>query len=103
MNLATELVRPMGVLIFQGDFLQPVTLNDIHRWHHQSLDVRSVGWRHYTHQLLEMWSPDCLRVLQHELVKVKPLITSNFPLEKAVEAFRLADEDPDQLKIVLKS
>ena len=102
MNLATELVRPMGVLIFQGDFLQPITLNDIHRWHHQSLDVRSVGWRHYTHQLLEMWSPDCLRVLQHELVKVRQLITSTFSLEKAVEAFRLADEDPDQLKIVLK-
>ncbi|MFC1903907.1 zinc-binding dehydrogenase [Chloroflexota bacterium] len=102
MNLATELVRPMGVLIFQGDFLHPVTLNDIHRWHHQALDIRSLGWRHYTHQFIEMWSPDCLRVLQHELVKVKPLITSTFPLEKVVEAFRLADEDPDQLKVVIE-
>lgn len=101
MNLATELVRPMGTLIFQGDFLQPVTLNDIHRWHHQSLDIRSLGWRHYTHQLLETWSPACLRVLQHELVKVRPLITSTFSLDKIEEAFRLADTDPDQLKIVI--
>jgi len=102
MNLATELVRPMGVLIFQGDFLHPVTLKDIHRWHHQSIDVRSLGWRHYTHQLLQMWSPDCLRVLQHELIKVRPLITATFSLEKIEEAFHLADEDPDQLKIVIK-
>jgi len=103
MNLATELVRPMGVLIFQGDFLNPVTLNDIHRWHHQSLDIRSLGWRHYTHQLIEMWSPHCLRVLQHELVQVRPLITATYPLEKAEEAFKVANEDPDQLKVVLKS
>lgn len=102
MNLATEIVRPMGILIFQGDFLHPITLNNIHRWHHQSLDVRSVGWRHYTHQFIEMWSPDCLKVLQHGLVQVKPLITSTFPLEKVAEAFRVADEDPDQLKVVLK-
>jgi threonine dehydrogenase-like Zn-dependent dehydrogenase len=102
MNLATELVRPMGVLIFQGDFLHPVTLDDIHRWHHQSLDVRSLGWRHYTHQFIEMWSPDCLRVLQYGLVQVKPLITANYPLEKVEEAFRVANEDPDQLKVVIK-
>jgi threonine dehydrogenase-like Zn-dependent dehydrogenase len=102
MNLATELVRPMGVLIFQGDFLHPVTLNDIHRWHHQSLDIRSLGWRHYTHQLIAMWSPDCLRVLQHELVQVRPLITATYPLEKIVEAFTVANEDPDQLKVVIK-
>ncbi len=102
MNLATELVRPMGVLIFQGDFLQPVTLNHIHRWHHQSLDVRSLGWRHYTHQLLEMWSPDCMRVLHHGLVDVRSLITATYPLDKITEAFETANEDPDQLKVVIK-
>jgi L-iditol 2-dehydrogenase len=102
MNLATELVRPMGTLIFQGDFLHPVTLNDIHRWHHQSLDIRSLGWRHYTHQFIAMWSPACTRVLQHELVQVKPLITATYPLEKIEEAFKAADEDPDQLKIAIK-
>ncbi|MEE9398741.1 MAG: zinc-binding dehydrogenase [Dehalococcoidales bacterium] len=102
MNLATEIVRPMGTLIFQGDFLHQVTLNNIHRWHHQSLDIRSLGWRHYTYELIRMWSPDCLKVMHHGLVQVKPLITSTFPLEKVEEAFRAADEDPDQLKVVLK-
>lgn len=102
MNLATELVRPMGVLIFQGDFLQPITLKNIHRWHHQSLDVRSLGWRHYTHQLIAMWSPDCLRILQHGLVDVKSLITATYPLTKIEEAFKVANEDPDQLKVVIE-
>jgi NADPH:quinone reductase-like Zn-dependent oxidoreductase len=102
MNLATELTRPMGVLIFQGDFLHQVTLKDIHRWHHQSMDIRSLGWRHYTHQFIEMWSPDCMRVMQHNLVDVRSLITATFPLDKITEAFKTANEDPDQLKVVIK-
>jgi len=92
----------MGVLIFQGDFLHAITLKDIHRWHHQSLDIRSLGWRHYTHQLIAMWNPDCMRVLQHELVDVRSLVTASYPLEKVADAFKLANEDPDQLKVVIK-
>jgi threonine dehydrogenase-like Zn-dependent dehydrogenase len=40
--------------------------------------------------------------MQHELIQIRPLITATFPLEKVADAFRLADEDPDQLKVVLK-
>ena len=71
------------------------------RWHHESLDIRSVAFRHYHPQQIQVWSPDCLKVMQHGLVQVKPLITATFPLEKVAEAFRVADEDPDQLKVVL--
>jgi len=102
MNLATEIVRPMGILVFQGDFLHPITVHNFQRWHHESLDIRSVAFRHYTPQEIQVWSPDCLKVMHHGLVQVKPLITSNFPLEKVDEAFKLADEDPDQLKVVIK-
>jgi threonine dehydrogenase-like Zn-dependent dehydrogenase len=49
-----------------------------------------------------MWSPDCLRILQHGLVDVKSLITATYPLEKIEEAFKLANEDLDQLKVVIK-
>ena len=102
MNLATEIVRPMGVLVFQGDFLHSITIDNFQRWHHESLDIRSVAFRHYHPQQIQVWSPDCLKVMQHGLVQVKPLITATFPLEKVTEAFRVADEDPDQLKVVLK-
>jgi len=102
MNLATEIVRPMGILVFQGDFLHSVTIDNFQRWHHESLDIRSVAFRHYTPQEIQVWTPDCLKVMHHELIKVKPLITSTFPLEKVAEAFKLVDEDPDQLKVVLK-
>ena len=101
MNLATEIVRPMGVLVFQGDFLHSITIDNFQRWHHESLDIRSVAFRHYHPQQIQVWSPDCLKVMQHGLVQVKPLITASFPLEKVAEAFRVADEDPDQLKVVL--
>ncbi len=101
MNLATELVRPMGILVFQGDFLHPITIDNFQRWHHESLDIRSVAFRHYHPEQVQVWSPDCLKVMQSGLVQVKPLITATYPLEKVTEAFRVADEDPDQLKIVL--
>ncbi|HEY82672.1 MAG TPA: zinc-binding dehydrogenase [Dehalococcoidia bacterium] len=102
MNLATEIVRPMGILVFQGDFLHPITIHNFQRWHHESLDIRSVAFRHYTPQEIQVWAPDCLKVMQHELIQIRPLITATFPLEKVADAFRLADEDPDQLKVVLK-
>jgi L-iditol 2-dehydrogenase len=102
MNLATEIVRPMGILVFQGDFLHSITIHNFQRWHHESLDIRSVAFRHYTSQEIQVWSPDCLKIMHHGLVQIKPLITSTFPLGKIEEAFKLADEDPDQLKVVLK-
>lgn len=44
-----------------------------------------------------------LRIVEESFkAQVKPLITSTFPLEKVAEAFKLLDEDPDQLKVVLK-
>ena len=102
MNLATNIVKPMGIMVFQGDFLHSITIDNFHRWHHESLDIRSVAFRHYTPQQIQVWTPDCLKVIHHELIQVKPLITSTFPLEKVAEAFKLLDEDPDQLKVVLK-
>jgi threonine dehydrogenase-like Zn-dependent dehydrogenase len=47
MALATELVRPMGILVFQGDFLHPINIH-LHRWHHEALDVRCIAFRHYS-------------------------------------------------------
>jgi len=102
MNLATNIVRPMGIMVFQGDFLHSITIDNFQRWHHEALNIRSVAFRHYTPQEIQVWSPDCLKVTHHGLIQIEPLITSTFPLEKAAEAFKLADEDPDQLKIVLK-
>ncbi len=102
MNLATEIVRPMGILVFQGDFLHSITIDNFQRWHHESLDIRSVAFRHYTPQEVQVWAPDCLKVMHHELVQIRPLITSTFPLAEAANAFKLVDEDPDQLKVVLK-
>jgi len=102
MNLAANIVKPMGIIVFQGDFLHSITIDNFQRWHHESLDIRSVAFRHYTPQQIQVWTPDCLKVMQHGLIQIKPLVTSTFPLEKVAEAFRLVDEDPDQLKVVLK-
>jgi threonine dehydrogenase-like Zn-dependent dehydrogenase len=40
--------------------------------------------------------------MEHGLIQVKPLLTATFPLAKIEEAFRVANDDPDQLKVVIK-
>lgn len=102
MNLATELVKPTGILAFQGDFLQPVTLRNIHRWHHEALDIRSIAFRHYHWQQYHLWARDCLKPIQNGMIQIRPLITANYRLDDIADAFREAVNNPDQLKIVIK-
>jgi len=102
MNLATELVRPMGILAFQGDFLHPVTIKNLHRWHHESLDIRSIAFRHYTQQEIQIWAEDTLKPVLYDMIKIRPLITAAYKLDEVAEAYREASENPRALKIVLK-
>jgi len=102
MNLATELVKPTGILVFQGDFLHPVTLRNIHRWHHEALDVRSIAFRHYHWQQYHLWARDCLKPIQKGMIQIRPLITATYRLNEVADAFKEAAGNPDQLKIVIK-
>jgi threonine dehydrogenase-like Zn-dependent dehydrogenase len=100
MNLATRLVRPMGILAFQGDFLHPMTLS-LHRWHHEALDVRSIAFRHYSWREVQTWTADTLRPVLYDMIKIRPLITATFRLEDIEKAYREATENPNSLKVVI--
>lgn len=100
MNLATQIVRSMGILAFQGDFLQPITI-DLHRWHHESLDVRSIAFRHYTWREMQSWYEDTLKPVMYEMIQIEPLITAEYNLSEIGEAFKRASEDRDCLKITI--
>lgn len=101
MNLATKLVKPMGILAFQGDFLHPINI-DIHRWHHESLDVRSIAFRHYTWREVQVWTEDTLKPIMYNMIKIKPLITATYNLKDIENAYKEAIENPNALKIVIK-
>ncbi len=102
MNLATDLVKPTGIMAFQGDFLHPVTLKNIHRWHHEALDIRSIAFRHYHWQQYHLWARDCLKPIQRGMIQIRPLITSTYRLNDIASAFEEATNNPDQLKIVIE-
>jgi threonine dehydrogenase-like Zn-dependent dehydrogenase len=100
MALATEIVRPMGILAFQGDFLHPININ-LHRWHHESLDIRCIAFRHYTWKEIQVWTEDTLKPVLYDMIKIKPLITATYNLEDIKEAFKEASENPNSLKVVI--
>lgn len=100
MNFATRIVKPMGILAFQGDFLHPITI-DIHRWHHESLDVRSIAFRHYTWREVQVWTEDTLKPVIYDMIKIKPLITATYKIDDIEKAYKEATENPNALKVVL--
>lgn len=101
MALATELVRPMGILAFQGDFLHPINIH-LHRWHHEALDVRCIAFRHYSWQQIHAWTLETLKPIIYDMIKIKPLITATYPLEEIETAYQEAIGNPDCLKVVIK-
>ncbi len=100
MNLAKDLVKPMGIIAFQGDFLKPLTL-DIHLWHHESLDIRSIAFRHYTPHHSQIWTEDVLKPVLYDMIKIRPLITASYPLHEIKEAYHEAIHNPNALKVVI--
>jgi len=102
MNLATEIVRPMGILAFQGDFLKPITIKNMHRWHHESLDIRSIAFRHYSQCEVLNWAEDALKPVLHDMIKIKPLLTATYSLDDIDKAFDEAINNPNALKVILK-
>lgn len=101
MNLATRLVRPMGILAFQGDFLHPIRIH-LHRWHHEAIDIRSIAFRHYSWREVQAWTEATLKPIMYGLVQIKPLITATYRLDDIEKAYEEATNNPNALKVVLK-
>ena len=102
MNQATAMLKHNGILALYSWITQPVTLN-ISRWHDDGLQIRTTGLVHHTEQERFLWTPWALRPVTQGLVDIRPLITHEFPLEKVVEAFEVAAQDPTAIKVVVRT
>ena len=102
MNQATAMLRHNGILALYSWITQPIKL-DIGRWHDDGLEIRTTGLVHHTEQQRSVWTPWALRPVAQGLIDVRPLITHEFPLEKVAEAFRVADQDPTAIKVIVKN
>jgi L-iditol 2-dehydrogenase len=77
--------------------------HNISRWHDDGLQIRTTGLVHHTEQERVIWTSWALRPVVQEMVKVRPLITHEFPLEKVAEAFEAADKDSTAIKVVVRN
>ena len=93
MKLATEITRPMGTLAFQGDFLDPININ-LHRWHHECLQIRCIAFRHYSWREVQEWTLDTIKPILYDMIKVKPLITATYKLEDIDKAYEDTNTNP---------
>ncbi len=100
-NAASTMIRHNGKFVFYSWVTQPITLN-ISRWHDDGLEFVNTCLVHHTWQERSIWVPDTMRPIIQGMVKIKPLITREFPLADIKAGFRLADEDDTAIKIVFR-
>ena len=100
-NLASEVIRHNGKFVFYSWVTQPVTLN-ISRWHDDGLKFINTCLVHHSWRERYIWVPEALRPVVQDIIKVKPLLTHEFPLSKIKEGFDLADKDDSAVKIVFR-
>lgn len=101
LNIATQVTRHNGILCTMGWPTVPITV-DMHRWHHHALDVRVIAERHQTLHHEAVRVPQLMRPFVQGLIEVEPLITAEFPLAEIKEAFVLLEQDPNQVKVVIR-
>jgi threonine dehydrogenase-like Zn-dependent dehydrogenase len=91
LELVRQLVRPRGTIVLKSTVAQPATL-DLAPFVVDEITV--VGSR------CGPFEP-ALRALEHELVRVAPLLSTTFPLRQGVEAFACAAQH-GMLKVQLE-
>ncbi len=101
MNMATEVLRHAGKLVFYSWMTQPVTLN-ISRWHDDGFKLINTCLVHHTWQERFIRVPTALRPVVQGHIQVKPLITNELPLADLARGFELADKDESAIKIVFR-
>lgn len=100
-NLCCLVVRDEGILVSIPDMMSPITAQ-LHRLHHHAVDVRFAAIMHHGPDFLRRWVPRVLRPVADGLIDAGQLVTAVFSLEDYQAAIRTYDEDPDQVKIVMR-
>lgn len=99
-NTASAILRSGGILGIYSWIVDPVRLN-ISRWHDDGFDIRTLALMHRVGPDRRWWLRRSLVPVAQGMVRVEPLITHRFPLERVSDAFQAAVKDPTACKVVL--
>jgi L-iditol 2-dehydrogenase len=99
-NTASAILRTGGILGIYSWIVDPVQLN-LARWHDDGFDIRTLALMHRVGPDRRWWLKRSLVPIAQGMIRVEPLITHRFPLEKVSDAFHTAVEDPTACKVVL--
>ena len=98
----TDAVKHGGIMGLYSWVLHPVNLV-IDRWHNDGLDIRTLAVMHRIRHDMEWYQLKALSNVVNGKVDIKSLMTHEFPLSKAKEAFDCAINDPTACKVMLRS
>jgi 2-desacetyl-2-hydroxyethyl bacteriochlorophyllide A dehydrogenase len=100
-NQCSAMIKHNGKFVFYSWVTTPVTLN-ISRWHDDGLQFINACLVHHTWRQRYDWFPECMRPIIQGTVKIKPLITNEFPLADLKKGFDFADKDDSAIKILFR-
>jgi len=100
-NAASEILKHSGKFVFYSWVTTPITLN-ISRWHDDGFELINTCLVHHTWQERFVWTQDALRPVAQGTVRIKPLITNEYPLDKIREGFIFSDKDDAAIKTIFR-
>ena len=100
-NHCVEAVRHEGIFVSLPDMMSSINTS-LHRFHHHAIDVRFPAIMHHNANFLRQWVPRVLRPVRDGIIDPTRLVTQTFSLADVEGAIKVFNEDPDQVKILLK-
>jgi len=100
-NLCIDVTRDEGTVASLPDIMSPIRVN-LHRFHHHAMEVRFPAFMHHGPEFRMRWIPRLLNPVIKGMLDIKSLITASYPLSKIEEAMQKYNDDPDQVKILIK-
>lgn len=100
-QLCSDVLKHGGIMGLYSWVLEPASLY-INRWHNDGFDIRTLALMHRIKIDRPWWIEKTLQNVANGMIQVDPLISHVFDLKDAPEAFRVACEDPNACKVMLK-
>jgi L-iditol 2-dehydrogenase len=100
-QLCNDAVKHNGTLVFYSWVTQDIKLN-ISRWHNNSLTVVNTGLVHHGIMQRHIWVPQAIRPVLLDQIKIEPLITHSYHLDKIDQAMETANNDPAAVKVMIR-
>ncbi|MDI6871102.1 MAG: galactitol-1-phosphate 5-dehydrogenase [Bacillota bacterium] len=98
-NQALQLVRPRGTIVFMGIFIEPVPV-DLWQALRYEVTIRA-AWSYAYHDMKREFAT-ALELAAGGQLKLDPLVTHRFTLDRVAEAFAQAGRASEAVKVVVR-